>query len=62
MGKEQMITSSMPIIRLKSAFNKSDLKQTGDLCSNWPEIAIPAQKINLDNKTCFGYPDKQCLR
>ena len=26
----------------------------GDICSNWPEIAIPVQKINIDNKNCFG--------
>ena len=26
------------------------------------EIPITAQKIDLDNKTCFGYPDGYCLR
>jgi hypothetical protein len=29
-------------------------RQTGELGSNRPEIATPAQKINLDNKTRFG--------
>ncbi len=33
---------------------KSSCRQTGELCSNRPEIATPAQKINLDNKTRFG--------
>jgi hypothetical protein len=36
------------------SLKKSNPGQTGDLCSNRPEIAIPAQKIKLDNKTRFG--------
>jgi hypothetical protein len=41
---------------------KSSLGQTGELISNWPKIAISAKEINLDSKTCFGYPDGYCLR
>jgi hypothetical protein len=40
---------------------KSSRRQTGELCSNWPEISIPAQKRNLDNKTCFDYSESYCL-
>jgi len=35
---------------------------TAELCLNRPENEIPAPKINLDNKTCLGYPDGNCLR
>jgi hypothetical protein len=30
---------------------------TGELCSKWLEIATAAQKINVDNKANFRYPD-----
>jgi len=30
--------------------------------SNRPEIAVPAKKNKLDNKTCFGYSDVHWLR
>jgi hypothetical protein len=34
--------------------NQSSLNHTGEQCINRPEIATPAQKIKLDNKTRFG--------
>jgi hypothetical protein len=48
--------------QMKPTFKNFARRHTGGLCSNWPEIAIPAQKINLDNKGRFGYPDGYCLR
>jgi hypothetical protein len=30
--------------------------------SNWSEIAIPAQQINLATKPALGYPDGYYLR
>ncbi len=35
---------------------------TGELCSKWPEIATAAQKINVDNKANFRYPDDYSFR
>ena len=40
---------------------KADRRHTGELCSNWPEIAIPAKKNKIDNKTCLSYPEDYCL-
>jgi hypothetical protein len=37
-----------------AAFMVCSPPDTGELCSNRPEIAMPAQKINLDNKTRFS--------
>gem|GEM_PF-5826680 len=34
---------------------KSSCRQSGELCSNRPEIATPAQKINVDNKNRYCY-------
>ncbi len=50
-----MITSSMLTIDRDLPLKKSSLGQTGELCSKWPEIAAPRQKINLDNKNRFDY-------
>jgi hypothetical protein len=52
----------MLIIRLKPTFKKSSPGQTGELCPNLPKFLIPRQKINVDNKARFGYPDGYCLR
>jgi len=41
---------------------KSSLGQIGKLCSNWPTISIPMQKINVDNKARVCYPDVYCFR
>jgi hypothetical protein len=40
----------------------ASLGQSGELCSKWPEIAAPTQKINLDNNTRFDYLDMYSLR
>jgi hypothetical protein len=43
--------------RLVRQINQSRMKTPisfCELCSNRPEIAIPAQKINLDDTTRFG--------
>ncbi len=56
-----MITSSMLTIDRDLPLKKSSLGQTGELCSKWPEIAAPRQKINLDNKNRFDYSGMHSL-
>ena len=51
----RMITSSMPIIRLKPTFKKSGSRHTGELCPNLPNCTIASQKIKVDNKARFRY-------
>jgi len=53
---------SRQVIRLKPTFKKSSPKQSGALCSNWPKISPPKQKINLDNKANFRYLDNYSFR
>ena len=33
-----------------------------ELFSNWPKISTPKQKINVDNKANFRYPDDYSFR
>jgi hypothetical protein len=40
---------------------KSSPRQTGELCPNLPKCSIPAQKIDIDNKTRFSYQEGYCL-
>jgi hypothetical protein len=47
---------------LKPAFKKSSRRHPGELFSNWSEISIPAQKINIDNKARFRYLDGYWFR
>jgi hypothetical protein len=47
---------------LKPTFKKSSPKQSGELCPNLLKCSIPRQKINVDNKANFRYPNDYSFR
>jgi hypothetical protein len=58
----RMVTSSMPLTRLRPTFKKSGRKHTAELCPNLPKWLIPNPKITVDNKTRLDYSNYHSCR